>query len=253
METLLQVDNVSIHFGGIKAVQNVSFQLRKGEILGLIGPNGAGKTTLFNLLTGIYTPTSGTITFKGEVINRMKPYTRVKKGIARTFQNIRLIKNLTVLENVLVAHPNVHSERLFSVLFLSKKKKQQRKQNVQDCIEVLRIVGMQDKLDVLVGNLPYGEQRLVEIARALVTGCELLLLDEPAAGMNHAEREKLIEIIRTIAREYDKTILLIEHDIRFVMKLAKHIVVLDHGEKIAEGPGEVIQNDEKVIKAYLGE
>ena len=253
METLLQVDNVSIHFGGIKAVQNVSFQLKKGEILGLIGPNGAGKTTLFNLLTGIYTPTSGTITFNGEVINRMKPYTRVKKGIARTFQNIRLIKNLTVLENVLIAHPNVHSERLFGVLFPSKKKKQQRKQNVQDCIEVLRMVGMQDKLGVLAGNLPYGEQRLVEIARALVTGCKLLLLDEPAAGMNHAEREKLIEIIRTIAQEYDKTILLIEHDIRFVMKLAKHIVVLDHGEKIAEGPGEVIQNDEKVIKAYLGE
>lgn len=253
METLLQVDNVSINFGGIKAVQNVSFQLKKGEILGLIGPNGAGKTTLFNLLTGIYTPTSGTITFNGEVINRLKPYTRVKKGIARTFQNIRLIKNLTVLENVLIAHPNVHSERLFAALFPGKKKKQQRKQNVQDCIEVLRMVGMQDKLDALAGNLPYGEQRLVEIARALVTGCKLLLLDEPAAGMNHAEREKLIEIIRTIAQEYDKTILLIEHDIRFVMKLAKHIVVLDHGEKIAEGPGEVIQNDEKVIKAYLGE
>lgn len=253
METLLQVDNVSIHFGGIKAVQNVSFQLKKGEILGLIGPNGAGKTTLFNLLTGIYTPTSGTITFNGEVINRMKPYTRVKKGIARTFQNIRLIKTLTVLENVLIAHPNVHSERLITALFPGKKKTKERQQNVQDCIEVLEIVGMQDKLDVLAGNLPYGEQRLVEIARALVTGCELLLLDEPAAGMNHAEREKLIEIIRTIAQEYDKTILLIEHDIRFVMKLAKRIVVLDHGEKIAEGPGEVIQNDEKVIKAYLGE
>ncbi|WP_428911760.1 ABC transporter ATP-binding protein [Niallia sp. Krafla_26] len=253
MDALLHVDSVSINFGGIKAIQNVSFQLQKGEILGLIGPNGAGKTTLFNLFTGIYTPTSGTITFNGEVINRMKPYVRVRKGIARTFQNIRLIKNLTVLENVLNAHPAVNTERFFTVLFPGKKTKAKRKQNVKDCIEVLKIVGMEDKLDVLAGNLPYGEQRLVEIARALVTGCQLLLLDEPAAGMNHVERQKLIEIIQTIAKQYEKTILIIEHDMRLVMNLAKNVVVLDHGEKIAEGPGEVIQHDEKVVRAYLGE
>ena len=252
MEPLLKVESVSINFGGIKAIQNVSFQLQKGEILGLIGPNGAGKTTLFNLFTGIYTPSSGTITFNGEVINRMKPYNRVKKGIARTFQNIRLVKNLTVLENVLNAHPKVNTEGLFTTLFPGRKKRIQRTQSVKDCEDVLRIVGMQDKLDVLAGNLPYGEQRLLEIARALVTGCQLLLLDEPAAGMNHSERRKLVEIIETIANNYHKTILIIEHDMRLVMQLAKNIVVLDHGEKIAEGPGDVIQKDEQVIKAYLG-
>jgi branched-chain amino acid transport system ATP-binding protein len=253
MEPLLKVESVSINFGGIKAIQNVSFQLQKGEILGLIGPNGAGKTTLFNLFTGIYTPSSGTITFNGEVINKMKPYNRVKKGIARTFQNIRLVKSLTVLENVLNAHPNVNTEGLFSVLFPRKMKKRQRSKNVQECIDVLKIVGMQDKLDVLAGNLPYGEQRLLEIARALITGCQLLLLDEPAAGMNRIERIKLIAIVETIAQNYDKTILIIEHDMRLVMQLAKNIIVLDQGEKIAEGPGNIVQNDQKVIKAYLGE
>lgn len=253
MASLLKVESVSINFGGIKAIQNVSFQLQKGEILGLIGPNGAGKTTLFNLFTGIYTPSSGTITFDGEVINKMKPYTRVKKGIARTFQNIRLVKNLTVLENVLNAHPNVNTEGLFTVLFSGKMKKKQRSEYVQACIEVLEIVGMQDKLDTLAGNLPYGEQRLLEIARALITDCQLLLLDEPAAGMNRIERVKLIEIIEIIAREYDKTILIIEHDMRLVMQLAKNIIVLDQGEKIAEGPGNIVQNDPRVIKAYLGE
>lgn len=253
MDPLLKVESVSINFGGIKAIQNVDFQLQKGEILGLIGPNGAGKTTLFNLFTGIYTPSSGTITFNGEIINKVKPYNRVKKGIARTFQNIRLVKNLTVLENVLNAHPNVNTEGLFSVLFSRKKKKKQRSENVQECIDVLSIVGMHNKLDVLAGNLPYGEQRLVEIARALATGCQLLLLDEPAAGMNRIERIKLIEIIETIAQKYDKTILIIEHDIRLVMQLAKNIIVLDQGKKIAEGPGNIVQNDPNVIKAYLGE
>jgi branched-chain amino acid transport system ATP-binding protein len=253
MEPLLKVESVSINFGGIRAIQNVSFQLQKGEILGLIGPNGAGKTTLFNLFTGIYTPTTGTIKFKGEVINKMKPYDRVKHGIARTFQNIRLVKNLTVLENVLNAHPKVNTEGIFSALFTNKLKNKQRQKNVQDCVDMLKIVGMHDKLDILAGNLPYGEQRLVEIARALVTDCDLLLLDEPAAGMNRTERLLLIEIIQTIAEKYQKTILIIEHDMRLVMELAKNIIVLDRGEKIAEGPGSIVQNDKNVIRAYLGE
>lgn len=253
MEPLLKVESVSINFGGIKAIQNVSFQLQKGEILGLIGPNGAGKTTLFNLFTGIYTPTTGIIKFNGEVINKMKPYHRVKKGIARTFQNIRLVNNLTVLENVLNAHPKVNAEGVFSALFTSKVKNKQRLENVQDCIDMLTIVGMEDKLDILAGNLPYGEQRLLEIARALVTDCDLLLLDEPAAGMNRTERMLLIEIIKTIAEKYQKTILIIEHDMRLVMELAKNIIVLDRGEKIAEGPGSIVQKDKNVIRAYLGE
>ncbi|MHB8061300.1 MAG: ABC transporter ATP-binding protein [Ruminiclostridium sp.] len=250
---MLRLNKVTIKFGGLLALNEIDVCVNKGEILALIGPNGAGKTTLFNLLTGIYKPTSGSIYYKGQNINKLEPFKRVRIGIARTFQNIRLIKTMTVLENVMVAHKQCNTEGILHSIFLFKKGHNKRAVILQECIDILKIVGLENKIDEFASNLPYGEQRLLEIARALVTNCEVLLLDEPAAGMNGVEKKKLIELIRFLSRKYNIEIVLIEHDIGLVMNLADKIIVLDHGDKIAEGIGSEIQNNPKVISAYLGQ
>ncbi|MFD3260396.1 ABC transporter ATP-binding protein [Paenibacillus lentus] len=252
MEKVLELEKVSVRFGGLVALNNVDMTVRRGEILSIIGPNGAGKTTLFNLLTGIYQPTSGKIVYKNRVINKLKPFKRVSLGIARTFQNTRLLKNMTVLENVLVAHAECHGEGLLQSIFARGSTARRRAEIVEECTRKLEVVGLAHKLDVLAGSLPYGEQRLLEIARALATGCEILLLDEPAAGMNAAEKAELVKKIRQLSKEFHIEIILIEHDIGMIMDISDRIVVLNYGEKIAEGSAEQIQNNPDVIQAYLG-
>ncbi|MDW7674827.1 MAG: ABC transporter ATP-binding protein [Bacillota bacterium] len=251
--TVLKTSNLGKTFGGLKAVSEFDIYLNQGELIGLIGPNGAGKTTAFNMLTGVYEPTCGEITFCGEGIVGKKPYEITQKGVARTFQNIRLFKDLSVADNVKIAyHQNVSYSVTASIL-QTKRFKKEEKEITKKVIDFLKIFKLEGKKDELAKNLPYGEQRRLEIARALATKPKLLLLDEPAAGMNPQETHQLMEMIRWIRDEFDLTILLIEHDMSLVMNVCERIYVLDYGKIIAHGVPDEIKSNPKVIEAYLGE
>jgi branched-chain amino acid transport system ATP-binding protein len=251
--SLLQLKEATIRFGGLVAVNKVSFELNKGDLFGLIGPNGAGKTTCFNLITGVYTPTSGAIVFDGSDITGTPANKIASLGISRTFQNIRLFKSMSVLENVVVGGFLRHRTGLLSSLAYLPSAISETKDLKEEAMRLLEVLNLKHVADVRSADLAYGMQRRLEIARAMATKPQLLLLDEPAAGMNPQEKVELNAMVKKIRDEHGMTVLLIEHDMRFVMSLCERIVVLDHGEEIAAGPPDHIRNDPKVIAAYLGE
>lgn len=249
---MLNVQNLSIEFGGLKAVSDFNLTIDEKEIVGLIGPNGAGKTTVFNMLTGVYNPTEGNIAYLGENINGLKPYHITEKKIARTFQNIRLFSNLTVLDNVKVSFNYRIKYSLFDSILRTPKFRKEEKIIEEKSIELLKAFSLDTKKDELAKNLPYGEQRKLEIVRALAAKPSLLLLDEPAAGMNPQETIELMDLINWIKDKFHISILLIEHDMKLVMGICDKIAVLEYGRKIAEGTPNEIKNNSKVIEAYLG-
>ena len=250
---LLRATKLSKVFGGLKAVSNFDVTIEKGELVGLIGPNGAGKTTAFNLLTGVYEPTTGEIEFNGKSIVGLKPYQITQQGLARTFQNIRLFSELSVLDNVKIAYHFHIKYGIIESVFRIGRYHREEAEIEKKAIELLKIFKLADKKDEIAKNLPYGEQRRLEIARALAAQPKLLLLDEPAAGMNPQETQELMKMIKWIKQEFDLTILLIEHDMSLVMNVCERIYVLEYGSIIAQGVPEEIKNNPRVIEAYLGE
>lgn len=273
-DNVLRVENVTMQFGGVVAVNNLSMEINRGEIVALIGPNGAGKTTAFNVITGVYQPTNGRVSYNGSTMIENFPKGKMKKlyagennglykntvvktpdqvtklGMARTFQNIRLFKSMTVFENVLVAKHLRRTSNVFSAIF--RVNAAEEKKMREETLELLKLLGLEDVQDELATSLPYGKQRHLEIARALATNPSLLLLDEPAAGMNPQETEELTAFIRRIREEFNLTILLIEHHMNLVMDISDRIYVIDFGKLIAEGTPEVVSNNPRVIEAYLG-
>ncbi len=253
-KTVLKIENLGISFGGLKAVQDLNLEIKEKQLYGLVGPNGAGKTTVFNMITGVYKPTTGKFYLDGEDLTGKSQEVINHKGIARTFQNIRLFNNMTVIRNVLVGlhnQPEFKCGMLSSVLRLPRHFKTEKAMR-ERAKEILRIVGLEEERNNLSCNLPYGKQRKLEIARALATNPKLLCLDEPAAGMNPNETADLMNIVRHIRDEYNVTILLIEHDMKFVSGLCDEITVLNFGTVLAQGTPEVALNDPEVIKAYIG-
>ena len=252
-EIVLKADHLCIQFGGLKAVDDVNLEIKQGELYGLIGPNGAGKTTVFNLLTGVYKPTSGRFFLCGEELTGKAPAEVNKKGIARTFQNIRLFNKLTVIENVMVGLSNqINCGIVSSILRLPKYRKTE-KEFYNRALELLKVFNLEEYKDYLAQNLPYGKQRKLEIARAMATNPKLLLLDEPAAGMNPNETQELMDAITFIRKEFNMTILLIEHDMRLVGGICEKLTVLNFGTELAKGETSEVLNNPEVIKAYIGE
>jgi branched-chain amino acid transport system ATP-binding protein len=250
-KNVLEVDAVTLRFGGLVALDDVTFHIAEGEILGLIGPNGAGKTTCFNAVTGVYRPTSGDIRFNGQSITGMKRHKITQMGVARTFQNIRLFKAMTALENVMVGADANHKTGMINALFRLPRHRREEEAAYERAMELLRFMGIHRHADELAANLSYGDQRRLEIARAMATEPKLICLDEPAAGFNPAEKATLMNLIRKV-RDQGYTVLLIEHDMRLVMGVTDRIVVLEFGRKIAEGKPAEIRDNPAVIAAYLG-
>lgn len=252
-EKVLEVRNLGIDFGGLTAVNHLDLDIYKGEIYGLIGPNGAGKTTVFNMLTKVYQPTRGTIKIVGKDMDKLNPVQANQVGVARTFQNIRLFSNMSVLDNVKTGMHNALKYGLFTSILRLPKYYKLEKESTEKAMELLKIFELDQFADLTAGNLPYGAQRRLEIARALATDPKLLLLDEPAAGMNPQETEDLMDMIRKIRNHFDISILLIEHDMKLVMGICERITVLNFGQVLAQGLPQEIQSNTEVIKAYIGE